>query len=394
MARQPDAVLSYPGGCPDCGRRTVTPPVVLPQVGDDFDWDVRDYDGFRLFIMQELAARLPARARWTPADLEVVLVEVLSAQFDKLSDMLDRVTAEFTLETARRPETVRRLLNLIGYDALQVAKSNAAAPFDRAPDAGDTREDIERLEQYWLDYPEKMDQARLAGPRAVRTQRRMVTLSDCELRLEEHPLVRRAHAWLSWSGSWSQINVALICAGGRRLDVFGPYGDELWAEITLFHAQRELLLPPRASHPSIRAVLQPYLEAYRLTGQAIELADAVEVGVVLLLSVQVASNYFQSEVRRAVEHALGTGAGGFFEPGRLRFGEDLVASDIIQALMALDGVDNVCLNRFKRLGTRFPDMSASGRIRLEGLEIAVCDNDPLVPARGYFRLTLHGGRMG
>ncbi|HET9474603.1 MAG TPA: hypothetical protein VFO82_11965, partial [Steroidobacteraceae bacterium] len=99
-------------------------------------------------------------------------------------------------------------------------------------------------------------------------------------------------------------------------------------------------------------------------------------------------------VRRAIEQALGTGAGGFFEPGRLQFGEDLVASDIIQALMALDGVDNVCLNRFKRLGTRFPDMSASGRIRLEGLEIAVCDNDPLVPARGYFRLTLHGGRMG
>lgn len=394
MAQPPVATLSYPGGCPDCGRREVEPPSVLPDVGDDFDWDVRDYDGFRIFILQELAAKFPSRVRWTPADLEVALVEVLSTQFDKLSDMLDRVTAEFTLETARRPQTVRRLLKLIGYDALKIAKTTQAAPFDHALVAGDTRDDIELLEQYWLDYPEKMDLARLAGPREVRTQRRMVTLSDCELRLEEHPLVERAHAWLSWSGSWSQINVALICVGNRALDFFGPYSDELWGEIVKFHAPREVLLPPRASDPSIRAVLRPYLDAYRLTGQAIELADAVEVGVVLLLSVQVASNYFQSEVRHAIEHALGRGPGGFFEPGRLRFGEDLVASDVVQALMALDGVDNVCLNRFKRLGTRFPDMSASGRIRLEGLEVAVCDNDPKNPARGYFRLTLHGGRMG
>src|SRR5262249_37768025 len=150
--------------------------------------------------------------------------------------------------------------------------------------------------------------------------------------------------------------------------------DELWAEIVKFHDQREVPLPMRESNPSVRAVLQPYLDAYRMTGQAIELADAVLVGVVLLISVQVAPNYFQSEVRHAIEHALGDGPGGFFEPGRLPFGEDLVASDIVQALMALDGVENICLNRFKRLGSRFPDMSASGRIPLEGLEIAVCDD--------------------
>src|SRR5262249_30018060 len=122
MAQPPVEVLEYTGRCPDCGRREVEPPAVLPTVGDDFDWDVRDYDGFRLFILQELAAKFPARTRWTSADFEVVLVELLSSQFDKLSDMLDRVSAELTLETARRPQTVRRLLKLIGYDAVQVAK--------------------------------------------------------------------------------------------------------------------------------------------------------------------------------------------------------------------------------------------------------------------------------
>src|SRR5262249_32701696 len=80
----------------------------LPNVGDDFDWLTRDYDGFRLFMMEELAARMPERARWTPADLEVVLVEALAAVLDQLSDRADRVAAEAYLETARRPESVRR----------------------------------------------------------------------------------------------------------------------------------------------------------------------------------------------------------------------------------------------------------------------------------------------
>jgi hypothetical protein len=95
-----------------------------------------------------------------------------------------------------------------------------------------------------------------------------------------------------------------------------------------------------------------------------------------------------------VERALGTGPGGFFAPGRLRFGEDLWASDLYQLLMGLSGVDNVCLNRFKRLGDRFRDQAASGQIVLEGLEVAICDNDQARPGRGYFTLRLHGGRKG
>ena len=90
-------------------------------LGDDFDWLVRDYDSFRRFMLEELAARFPERTRWTPADMEVVLVEVLAAVLDQLSDMLDRVATESYLETARRPETVRRLLALIGFDAATAA---------------------------------------------------------------------------------------------------------------------------------------------------------------------------------------------------------------------------------------------------------------------------------
>jgi hypothetical protein len=131
-----------------------------------------------------------------------------------------------------------------------------------------------------------------------------------------------------------------------------------------------------------------------MAGQEVILEDAVPVGITLSLSLRVNSDYFQSEIRDSVKQALGTGAGGFFEPGRLRFGEDLHTSDIIQTLMALDGVAHVCINRFKRIGSQYPDQAESGRIELEGIEVALCDNDPAHPAHGYYRLVLHGGRLG
>ena len=62
--------------------------------------------------------------------------------------------------------------------------------------------------------------------------------------------------------------------------------------------------------------------------------------------------------------------------------------------MALDGVENVCLNRFKRIGDQYPDRSGTGRIELSGLEVAVCDNDPAMPKRGYYDVIIHGGRTG
>ena len=94
-------------------------PLPLPGVADDFDWRARDYDSFRLFMMQELAYRFPERRRWTPADMEVVIVELLAAALDRASHALDAVQAERYLETARRPQSVRRLLKLIGYDAVE-----------------------------------------------------------------------------------------------------------------------------------------------------------------------------------------------------------------------------------------------------------------------------------
>ena len=330
-------------------------------------------------MLEELAARFPDRTRWTPADLEVVIVEVLATVLDQLSDQLDRVTSEAYLESARRPESVRRHLSLLGYDAETIALARGQI------------QPGQNLDSFWFENPSFMEEARREGPRSIHQQHRMVTADDYARRLEEHPLVLRAQAAVRWSGSWPTVEVALVLSGDEPLDV--PVPPLLVADVARFHAEAGIPAPPAGS-PSIRTVLTTYVDAYRMVGQEVVLIDAVRVPVSFALSVRVSSNYFQSEVRRAIGDVLGIGASGFFRPGRLRFGEDLHASDIIAAAMSLDGVESVCLNRFRRLGSQFADQVASGRIALSGIEVAICDNDRALPGRGYYRVTLHGGLKG
>lgn len=122
--------------------------------------------------------------------------------------------------------------------------------------------------------------------------------------------------------------------------------------------------------------------------------DADPVGIIMEWTIRVAPNYFHSEVRRDVERALSTSPGGFFEPGRFRFGENIRASDLFHLLIQIDGVENLCLKIFKRIGRQYGNQASSGVISLSGLEIAVCDNDLSHPKRGYYRLSFMGGRRG
>ncbi len=391
MAEIPKSELVFEGRCPDCAERRVELPAPLPETGDDFAWLVRDYDSFRRFMLEELAGRFPERTRWTAGDLEVVLVEALAAVLDQLSDMTDRVAAEASLETARRPESVRRLLSLIGYDA-----ATAAGLEDDPPGMLEGKSRQQKLDELWQRKPHLMGPARLSGPRAIHTQRRMVTVADYAARLTDHPLVLRASARSTWTGSWPTVRVAIVLWNDHGLDEENlSYPEDLRLRVAAFHQGHHLWKPVwDPVSPTIRTLLRPYLEIRRMAGQEVILEDAAPVGIKMFLSIRVRENYFQSEVRHAVLQALGSAPGGFFEPGRLDFGEDLYASDIFQTLMALDGVENVCLNRFKRFGDQYPDQTDTGRIPLEGLEIAVCDNDPRRPERGYLNLKLSGGRRG
>lgn len=410
MADTPAQTLRFDlVGCLDCGRRIADLPEPLPEIGDDFDWRARDYDALRVFMLEELIARFPERLRWTPADLEVVIIEVLAALADHMSDMADRAAQEGTLETARRPNSVRRLLRFIDYDAARVAVAAGLIPF--GPSAETDADRDTRLEQFWFDNPFAMDQARREGPQHIFEQERMVTLADCSARVDDHPLVVRANVSSSWTGSWDTLSLAIILPDTAwRLDesfttIDPPLGDrdaidaanrriaKLKADIQSFHAVHGLAVPDliREPLPTFRSILSGFIEAYRMVGQPVVLLDATPVGIAIVVSLIIRPAFYQSEIRSAAEAALGKGPEGFFAAGRLRFGEDVFASDVLARLMNIEGVENVCLIRFKRVGNEYRDQSELGRIQLNGLEIAVCDNDHGKPGRGYFSIILHGG---
>jgi hypothetical protein len=275
-----------------------------------------------------------------------VIVEVLAAVLDQLSDMADRVAAEAYLDTARQPKTVYRWLKLIGYDAVQ------EAPQKKEKKEKYTEQD---LLSDWSAHPESMEAARVAGPRAVHRQRRLVTATDYAQQLQQHPLVVRTHAWQTWGGSWPVIWVVLRLWKDVAMDkVFGgAANNELPTELTeavkQFHRVHGLGAP-FAKRPTFtpRQILDDYIEAYRLSGQEVVLLDAVLVTIKLEAEITLKPSYSLSEVRRLAKESLGDQPGGFFAPGRLHFGESVSLGDMYQVFTGLAGVENVSITGFQR----------------------------------------------
>ena len=355
-------------GKQDCGVRTAILPLSLPRPGDDFVWEARDFDGFRMAMLEELAARFPERTQWTPADLEVVLVEVLAWALDQLSDMLDRVTAEAYIETARRPESVRRLLSLIGFEA----------------DKGD-----------WVRNPVLMEAARRAGPKSVHRQRRMVSVDDYAEGMELHPLVRRAVSSTRWNGSWHCVLITVILWNWKNLDSgIKEFPSSFHMMLKDFHEQHGL---PDINDEAIKEMrvidsLKAWSDSRRMAGQEILFVEAQRVGVDIGLNLTLAPQYYRSEVVQAVRGVFNSQEGGFFEIGRLSFGANLNRGDVIQAVMQLEGIENVQIEIFKRCDGDSPD--AGDCIVLEESEVAVCDNDHDYPRYGSLMVQCSGGLRG
>lgn len=405
--------LIFDGSCPDCGQRVAVLPLPIPGVEDDFDWQTRDYDGFRLFMMQELASRFPERRRWTPADVEVVIVELLAASLDRASHALDRVQAERYLDTARRPESVRRLLALIGWQAdAGLMDDLRAADAARVAQAGGTATalpDGPLLEDHWRRSPSAMEAARRDGTRRIGEQRRMVTLEDHATTLKAHPLVALARAKLMWTGSWHTILISVLLEDDTDLDapLHNPAtapplmaGEApipnlirraLWDEITAWHRSRGLALPPVDARLTGRAILRGLVEPSRMIGSEVFLEGARAASINVSLSIRAKPGYFRSELRQALAQVFTADQGGFFEPGRLGFGEPLYASDIIEAATQVEGVAVACLNLFRRSVAGAEDQSADGLILVAEDEYIRCLSDRTRPERGTLRITVNAG---
>jgi hypothetical protein len=62
--------------------------------------------------------------------------------------------------------------------------------------------------------------------------------------------------------------------------------------------------------------------------------------------------------------------------------------------MSIDGIESICINRLKRIGSIYADQSGSGRIVLKGREVAILENNNQNPELGSLSIKLHGGNAG
>ena len=102
--------------CPthfDCKVERVCPPEITEE--PIIDYMAKDYASFRRLMLDRMAAIMPTWKERNPADLGIVLVELLAYVGDHLSYYQDAVATESYLGTARRRASVRRHARLLNY---------------------------------------------------------------------------------------------------------------------------------------------------------------------------------------------------------------------------------------------------------------------------------------
>ncbi len=94
------------------------PPPPLPEKQTpppEIDYLAKDYNSFRTLMLDRLAVTLPQWRERNPADLGIMLVEILAYAADRLSYYQDAVATEAYLGTARQRISIRRHSRLLDY---------------------------------------------------------------------------------------------------------------------------------------------------------------------------------------------------------------------------------------------------------------------------------------
>lgn len=411
MADRPIAALEYlPDGCPDCGRRRVRLPSDPVAVPDDFDWSVRDFEGFRRVMLEDLAAADPERQRWTEADMELVLIEVLAAGLDRASHALDTVFAERFVATARMPRSLVLLLKMIDGIDLSVAAVKAELTGKERSKYGfeGSSSAIDALEAALTARPQLMDVARAAGLSDLTSIQSFITLDDLANFLKSCPLIAQVQLrWRMEAGFGVYEAVTLLTEPERRLHDQVSEFTAADALIAWAIGERDRAVPPNQSqHPmllldettlpnfSLRSATTRIVSPLLPIGTSLRLIDGARVGVFIRLCVHVQASFYQTEVETAVRHVLSTASGQLFDPANYGFGDVLYLSDVQEALMAVPGVEGVLMNRLQVAGRPASDATASGILRPGIQEALTLDPDNPSSETGYVVLELRGGQVG
>lgn len=127
--------FSFKVSCPawfDCQQPTVCPPETTTP--PTFSYLAKDYASFRSLMLDRMSTILPAWSERNPADLGIMLVELLAYVGDYLSYQQDAVATEAYLGTARRRTSVRRHVKLVDYPMLDGRNARAWIHFDVTAD--------------------------------------------------------------------------------------------------------------------------------------------------------------------------------------------------------------------------------------------------------------------
>ncbi len=121
---------------PGCFNTDCSPdwtPAEKAKVDPEIDYLNKDYDSFRHTMMAAMGARVPGWRPTSEADLDQVLIDLIAASADELSDFQDRVVQEGYLGTARRRVSLARHARLMDYHIHQGNQAVAWLALELAP---------------------------------------------------------------------------------------------------------------------------------------------------------------------------------------------------------------------------------------------------------------------
>ncbi len=184
------------------GRRAAPGPVI--------DYLARDFDSFRHTLMVAMAERVPAWQSTSEVDLDQVLISLLAASVDELSDYQDRVMAEATLATNRKRVSLARHARLMDY---HIGEGHQASTWLALEIAGG-------VAPFTLDDQEVVAWTGLAEPAedAVFFMSRQRRLQEKAQRQQLDPLLNRLRLH-----TWRDTQPALA-AGSTSADLAPPAG--------------------------------------------------------------------------------------------------------------------------------------------------------------------------
>ncbi len=232
----------------------------------DINYLVKDYPGFLQVMYDRLSVLMPDWTERNPADVGVVLVEILAYIADQLSYRQDAVATEAYLGTARSRISLTRHARLVDYHVSNGTNARAFVHFDLAAGANVVLSKSSQVIPRVAGLPSVILRSDGLYPKAVPTSPLVFeTMADCHL--YSH------HNRISFY-TWSDADCCLP-AGATRATLVGTLSNLAVGDVLIF---REVLGPetgdPVDADPSHRWAVR-LTSVISLGGNGLALTDPV-----------------------------------------------------------------------------------------------------------------------